>query len=221
MILPRPAGGPRAGARPAARELTSRTVACSPLARSGREMRGQESQEADAGAMTLHHRRRHRGRHQLSPMRCGPWPGAGRLADAAAGPQPAGHAAVPGRACLAAAVPDLHLASIAGTRQVLAARLSRRHGLRRRPPAHIEVIVMTTSQRPRRAGSPVRRVLGRSARALRNLHDEQVYAWECFVRPAGAPRPRTQAPAPAGDSHATAGSRTPAPAGVAGCDPAA
>ena len=78
---------------------------------------------------------------------------------------------------------------------------------------------MTTSQRPRRAGSPVRRVLGRSARALRNLHHEQVYAWQCFLRPAGAPRPRPQAPAPAGDSHAPAGSRT--PAGVGSGDPAA
>jgi hypothetical protein len=178
-------------------------------------MRGRESQEADAGAMVLHHRLQHRGRQQLSPVRCGPWPGA------AAGPQPSGHAVVPGRACLAVAVPDLHLASIAGTRQFLAARLSRKHGLRRRPAAHIEVIVMTTSQQPRRAGSPVRRVLGRSARALRNLYDEQVYAWECFFRPAGAPRPRTQAPAPAGESHAAAGSRTPAPAGVASGDPAA
>ena len=37
---------------------------------------------------------------------------------------------------------------------------------------------MTISQRPRRAGSPVWRVLGRSGRALRNLHDEQMYAWE-------------------------------------------
>jgi hypothetical protein len=100
-------------------------------------------------------------------------------------------AAVPGRACLAVAVPDLHPAFIAGTQQVLAARLSRRHGRRGRPPAHIEVIVMTISQRPRRTGSPVRRVLRRSARALRNLHDEQLYGWECFFRPAGAPPPRT------------------------------
>ena len=88
-------------------------------------------------------------------------------------------------------VPDLHPAFIAGTRQVLAARLSRRRGLRRRPPAHIEVIVMTTSQRPRRADSPVRRVLRRSARALKNLHKEQAYAWECYLRPTDAPRSRT------------------------------
>ena len=73
---------------------------------------------------------------------------------------------------------------------------------------------MTISQRPRRAGSAVWRVLGRSARALRKLHDEQVYAWECFFRPAGAPRPRAQAAAPAGGGHAAAGSRT--PAGAAG-----
>ena len=88
-------------------------------------------------------------------------------------------------------MPDLHPAFIAGTQQVLAARLSRRHGRRRMPPAHIEVIVMTISQRPRRTGSSVRRVLHRSARALRNLHDEQAYAWECFIRPADAPRSRT------------------------------
>jgi hypothetical protein len=50
---------------------------------------------------------------------------------------------------------------------------------------------MTISQRPRRAGSPVRRVLRRWARALRNLHAEQAYAWECLIRPAGAPRSRT------------------------------
>jgi hypothetical protein len=80
---------------------------------------------------------------------------------------------------------------------------------------------MTTSQQPRRAGSRTWRALGRSAPALRNLHDEQVYARECFFRPVGAPRPGTQAPAPAGDSHATAGSRTPALAGVASGDPAA
>ncbi len=49
---------------------------------------------------------------------------------------------------------------------------------------------MTISQRPRRADSPVRRVLRRSVRALRNLHDEQVYAWEHFLRPADAPRSR-------------------------------
>ncbi|HEV3295163.1 MAG TPA: hypothetical protein VG123_39795 [Streptosporangiaceae bacterium] len=49
---------------------------------------------------------------------------------------------------------------------------------------------MTISQQPRRTGSPVRRVLRRSARALRNLHDEQLYGWECFFRPAGAPRRR-------------------------------
>ncbi len=78
---------------------------------------------------------------------------------------------------------------------------------------------MTISQRPRRAGSAVWRVLRQSARALRNLHDEQAYAWDCFFRPAGAPRLRAQAPAPAGGSHATAGSRT--PAGVAGNDLAA
>lgn len=54
---------------------------------------------------------------------------------------------------------------------------------------------MTTSQTPRRTGvgSPVRRALGRSLHALRNLHDEQVYAWECYFRSCRVPRPRTQA----------------------------
>lgn len=80
---------------------------------------------------------------------------------------------------------------------------------------------MTTSQQPRRTGSRTWRPLGRSARAVRNLYDEQVYAWECFFRPVGTARPGTQAPAPAGDSHATAGSRTLARAGVASGDPAA
>jgi hypothetical protein len=50
---------------------------------------------------------------------------------------------------------------------------------------------MTLSQRPRRAGSPVRQVLRRSARALKNLHDEHVYAWECYLLPADTPRSRT------------------------------
>jgi hypothetical protein len=56
---------------------------------------------------------------------------------------------------------------------------------------------MTISQQHHRAGSPVWRVLRRSAGALRELHDGQVYAWECFFRPAGAPPPHPQAPAPA------------------------
>ena len=81
---------------------------------------------------------------------------------------------------------------------------------------------MTVTQQSRRAGSPVWRVLVRSARALRNLQDEQMYALECLFRPVGAPRPRAQAPAaPAGDGRATASSRTPAPAGVTDSDQAA
>jgi hypothetical protein len=36
-------------------------------------------------------------------------------------------------------------------------------------------------------GSRVRRALGRSARTLRNLHDEQVYAWDRLFR-AGLPK---------------------------------
>ena len=58
-----------AKARSAARELAGGTIACSPLARGGREMRGRESQEAGAGAMALHHRLRHRWRQRLSPAR--------------------------------------------------------------------------------------------------------------------------------------------------------
>lgn len=67
----------------------------------------------------------------------------------------------------AVAMADLHPASIAGTQQILHTRLSKRHGLRRRPPAHIEVIAMTISRRPRLAGSgsPVRRALSSSVRA--------------------------------------------------------
>jgi hypothetical protein len=49
---------------------------------------------------------------------------------------------------------------------------------------------------PAVSGSRVRRALGRSAHALRNLHDEQVYAWDCFFR-AGLPKqPRAQVPPP-------------------------
>ena len=53
--------------------------------------------------------------------------------------------------------------------------------------------MMATSQLRRHrasSGLPLRRALGRSARALRNLHDEQVYAWDRFFR-AGLP-PRTR-----------------------------
>jgi hypothetical protein len=82
---------------------------------------------------------------------------------------------------------------------------------------------MTTSQHPRRtgSGSPARRVLGRSLHALRDLHDEQVYAWECFWRSCRAPQPRTQTPAAARGGRATAGSGAPAPAGVGSGDQAA
>ncbi len=61
---------------------------------------------------------------------------------------------------------------------------------------------MTTSlrSRPAPSGSPLRQALGRSARILRNLHDEQVYAWERLFR-AGLPpqpdeAPRAQVPRP-------------------------
>jgi hypothetical protein len=41
---------------------------------------------------------------------------------------------------------------------------------------------MTARQRANNSRSPVRRLLGSSFRALRDLHDEQVYAWECLFR---------------------------------------
>jgi Berberine and berberine like len=65
----------------------------------------------------------------------------------------------PGQVRPDAAPPTLHQASIAGTQQVLPARLSRRHGLRRRPPVHIEVIVI--DNQPARA--PGRRRLASAA----------------------------------------------------------
>lgn len=55
----------------------------------------------------------------------------------------------------------------------------------------IEVIVMTTS---------LREALGRSARALRKMHEEQVYAWERLFRVGLPPQPdeapRAQVPRP-------------------------
>lgn len=67
---------------------------------------------------------------------------------------------------------------------------------------------MTTSQRSRRPSSPVWRVLGSWVRALRNLHREQVYAWECFFRSCRAPQPRTQTPGLV-DDHTATTSRAP------------
>jgi hypothetical protein len=57
---------------------------------------------------------------------------------------------------------------------------------------------MTASQRPIRtgSGSPVRHALSRSLRALRDLHDEQVQAWESVWRSTRMPPARAQAPAP-------------------------
>ena len=46
-----------------------------------------------------------------------------------------------------------------------------------------EVIVMTIV-----SGSPLRRALGRSARAVHRLYDEQAYAWESLFR-VGLPEP--------------------------------
>ena len=63
-------------------------------------------------------------------------------------------------------------------------------------PAHVEVIVMTVNQRPCRSGSssPARRTLGRSVRAIRYVHGEQVLVWGCFWRSCRAPQVRPQAP---------------------------
>ena len=66
--------------------------------------------------------------------------------------------------------------------------------------------MMTTSlgQRPASSGSRLR-ALGRSARTMRNLYKEQVYAWERFFRaglppqpgaPGSAAGPRVHVPAP-------------------------
>ena len=101
-------------------------------------------------------------------------------------------------------------AFIAGTQQFLAARLPRRHGLKRGPPAHVEVIVMTLSQRPRRADSPVRR----------SCADRSVPCGTSTMsrRTPGVlpPRPRaapcTQAPAPARRQPRPSGLPYPVPA---------
>jgi hypothetical protein len=73
---------------------------------------------------------------------------------------------------------------------------------------------MTTSQPTRRTGtgSPVRRALSRSLRALRGMHSEQMYTWERFYRIGPPPEPRAQAPAAAGGGHATASPDSPVPA---------
>jgi hypothetical protein len=80
---------------------------------------------------------------------------------------------------------------------------------------------MTTRQRPGQPGSAVRRALGRSVRALRNLHEEQTYAWERFLLSCRAPQPCRHAAAPAAGGHATTGARLPAPAGAGSSDQAA
>ena len=66
----------------------------------------------------------------------------------------------------------------------------------------------------------MRRALGNSVRTLRNLHDEQVYAWERFILSCRAPQPCTHAPAPAAGGHATAGTRPLTPAGAGRSDQA-
>ncbi len=81
---------------------------------------------------------------------------------------------------------------------------------------------MTTSQPARRTvvGSPLRRTLGRSLRALRKLHDEEVYAWGRFLRAGLPPEGGPEAAANARGGRA-AGSRSPVPAGSASGDRAA
>lgn len=80
---------------------------------------------------------------------------------------------------------------------------------------------MTTSQRPHRAGSPVRRALGSSVRTLRNARAEQAYAWERFLRSCRAPQPCTHVPGRAAGGHAAAGAAGPAMAGAGSSDRAA
>jgi hypothetical protein len=80
---------------------------------------------------------------------------------------------------------------------------------------------MTTSQPARRtvADAPLRRVLGRSLRALRKMHDEEVYAWGRYLR-AGLP-PEGGPEAAAKARGRAAGSRSPVPADSASGDRAA
>lgn len=81
---------------------------------------------------------------------------------------------------------------------------------------------MTTSQPARRTGvgSPVRRALDRSLRTLRELHNEQVYAWDRVLQTGLPPEARTQAAAKARGGRAS-GSRSPVPAGTDSGDRAA
>jgi hypothetical protein len=82
---------------------------------------------------------------------------------------------------------------------------------------------MTTSQRPRRAGSGsrVRRILGRPVRVLRTLDHEQMIMWECFWRSSRAPQPGIDAPAQVRGDHAAADSGSPVPASAGRADRAA
>ncbi len=81
---------------------------------------------------------------------------------------------------------------------------------------------MTTSQPARRTvvGSPLRQALGRSLRALRKLHNEEVYAWGRFFRAGLPPEPGPEAAVKARGGRAS-GSRSPVPAGSASGDRAA
>ena len=87
---------------------------------------------------------------------------------------------------------------------------------------NIEVIVMTTSQRPGQAGtgSRVRHTLDGSLGALRHLNDEQIIFWGCFWRSARAPQPGAQVPRQA-PGEARAGSGAPLRAGAGQADEAA
>jgi hypothetical protein len=71
----------------------------------------------------------------------------------------------------------------------------------------------TTSQRPRRSvlSTPIRRALTRSLHAVRDVHREQVYAWEAFWRSCRAPQGPSQTRAPAHSTDAMASAHPTAP----------
>ena len=118
--------------------------------------------------------------------------------------------------------PRLHPASIVSTPQIRSARLVRGHGLKHRPLAHTEVIVMTvTSQRTHSADpGPARPgILSRWLRALRDFRAEQAYAWDRYLQSSRSPQPYRDAPAATGRGHAAAGSGS-SPAGAARGDQA-
>src|SRR5580693_6242836 len=106
---------------------------------------------------------------------------------------------------LPASPPGLHRQHTADPRRPV----SKGHGLKHRPPAHTEVIVMTvTSQRTHSADpGPARPgILSRWLRVLRDFRAEQAYAWDRYLQSSRSPQPYRDAPAATGRGHATAGS---------------